>query len=284
MLYALLSAICWSLANVTIPGASRRFGARDATLLSIGLGAVLLAAVAWSFEGPLAGVDGRAALRLALAGVAALVAYAGLFSALERGRVAVVAPVVSAWSVVAAAVGLFVLGERLTPFGYAGAALVVVGNVALAASTPGDGRGPAPGDERRAIHYAILSAVGFGLLAPLLDATGASVGRIWAPALAWLAAAVIAIPFVLLRRPVRWSVPSVADVRVLALPVLFESSGLLALSLAVAASPLAVVAPISSLSTGLSVLLGVLLLRERLTLFGRLGAAVASVGVVLIRL
>lgn len=284
MLYALLSAIGWSLANVTIPAASRRIGARAAMLLAIALGSVLLAAAACVVEGRPAAIDRGAAVRLAAAGVAAVFAYAGLFSALEHGRVSVIAPVVSAWSIVAAAIGLFAFDERLTPFAYVGAALVVLGNVLLGASVRDAGPNPSHAEERRAIRSAIISALGFGVLAPLLDAAGETVGRVWAPAFAWLAAALIAVPFAWRRRLLRGLSPTLGDLRVLALPILFESTGFLALSLAVAAAPLAVVAPISSLSTGFSVLLGVLFLHERLTLGGRLGAALASAGVVLIRL
>jgi drug/metabolite transporter (DMT)-like permease len=54
------------------------------------------------------------------------------------------------------------------------------------------------------------------------------------------------------------------------------------LSLALGLAPIAVVSPLASLATGLSVLYGVVVLRERVSPLALLGAAAASAGVFLV--
>jgi drug/metabolite transporter (DMT)-like permease len=65
---------------------------------------------------------------------------------------------------------------------------------------------------------------------------------------------------------------------------LFEAAGFVAVSIALGRAPTSVVSPLSSLSTAGSVLLGVLLLRERMARWALVGAACASLGVVLVNL
>src|SRR5262249_2611929 len=109
------ASLCWAIANVAIQRSSRRCGAFRALLWAQLVGIVLVAAVA-----PVADVRGAAfqradALWLLGAGAAALLAYVSLFYAFEHGRLTVVVPVMSSWSVIAAGLSLVLFDDRVRP-------------------------------------------------------------------------------------------------------------------------------------------------------------------------
>lgn len=279
LVYALGCALSWSLANVTIGPASRRVGAFSALVGVTFCGACTIALAALLIEGTPGRLGGRGWLLLCGGVGASLLSQGGLFLAFERGKVSVVAPIVAGWCVISLGVGLM-LGERLSPIASLGVAFVVLGNSVLGAMGSG-------GEERSSgsgVWPALVSALGFGLMAPCLEGLGESVGRLWAPALLWGGLFVVGVPLLRLTgRPLRLP-RGRADLAAIAAPSLFEAGGYVGLSLALGHGALSEVTPVSSLATGISVLLGVMLLRERLPRPALLGALVVSVGVVLVKL
>src|SRR5262245_26941200 len=131
-LLALASAAALSAANLGIVPASRRLGTIAALVWSQGIGAIAGCIAALVVDGPLPAIDGSAAWQVLAAGVSSLLAYGGLFESLRRGRLSVVAPIVSSWCLVSVACGVTLLGERVGAAGGAGIALVVLGNLAIA--------------------------------------------------------------------------------------------------------------------------------------------------------
>ena len=87
--YAIACAVSWTLANVTIQTASRRFGAYTALVGALLGGTVLLALLAIAFAGAPSLPRGGAWLAILGAGVSAAVAYGGLFVAMGQGRLSV---------------------------------------------------------------------------------------------------------------------------------------------------------------------------------------------------
>lgn len=275
-LLALTSAVTWALANVAIQGATRRIGSWPALVWAQLIGALLAALAALIIDGVPRTAGGYAAV--ALAAVAGLAAYAGLFESLRRGQVAVVTPIISAWSVVSVLVAIFYLGEPITWPRAAGIAAVLIGNVLV---TRGGAASSSGGTPRSALAWALLAMLGFGLMVPGVEAAGQHFGRLWAVPAVWLAELALAIPLLgwlgLLRRPrdrKDWSEVSKAAI--------CEAAGFIAISLALGAAPVAVVSPIASLSTAGSVLLGVFVLRERLPRQVLIGATLACAGLVLV--
>lgn len=276
----LSSALSWSIANVSIQVSARRFGTFGALLWAQITGALLVLPVALLVHGVPDAPGLRELTALVVAGVAACVAYGGLFVSLERGQVAVVTPVVCGWAVVSVLIGALVFDAPLGGWAMLGVGLVLAGNVTLARQS-GGGEGATPPS---ALLAALASAIGFGVLVPTIDILGEAFGRLWAIPCVWGAELVIGVPLLLRLRWMGERPRTAADWGVAGRTGLFEVSGFITLTLALGMAPVTIVAPVASLSTAFSVLLGIFWLRERLTPGAILGAAIASVGVVLVNL
>lgn len=276
---ALASALSWSAANLAIQGASRRFGTWGALIWAQVVGGVIVVVAAGLVHGLPPAIDRPTLLAVVGAGLSASLAYAGLFQSLHLGQVAVVTPIISAWAVVSV-VWAVLSGAPLPVVGALGVGCVVIGNGVLARTGSGAGsRTPAI-----AVAWAAGSALGFGCMVPLIDRIGDALGRLWAIPAVWTVEIAVLLPF-LLRQGRLGSPPKTAVDWIVAVRAgVFEVGGFIALTFALAQAPLTVVSPISSLSTAGSVILGIVVLRERLRPITLLGAVMACVGVVLVNL
>lgn len=281
-LLALGTAACWTLANFTIRGASRRFGSYPSLALALLLGTVLLAIFALATSGLPAIPGPRTGVALAGAGIAAVLGYGGLFVAMGEGRVSVSAAIISSWSLVALFIGIAFRGEWLTVEQAIGVGLLIGGNLLLATGEIADVRGgrarPGP------LVAAVLSAIGFALLAPLTDIATPELGRVWPQPLVWGVASAVGFPVLAKLGRLRRLPRRPRDLGLLALPAAFEAGGFLCLILALGTEPLAIVGPLAGLSTGMTVVAGIVLLREPLRVRSIAGAFAASAGVVLVQL
>lgn len=241
-----------------------------------------LAASLWEGVPDRASLLGAAPLIVG-AGLAAALAYGGLFESLRRGQVAIVSPIISAWSVMSVVI-VAIRGQPPTPVVAMGVLMVVAGNVTVARSAaPSEDESEPTQTPRAAIAWAFAAACGFGVMVPLLAAAGSTVGRLWAVPLVWIVELGVLVP--LLLRLGLLTMPRVgADVLALARAAVFEVGGFIALSLGLGVAAVSIVSPVSSLSTMGSVALGVLLLRERVSRSALFGALLASAGVVVINL
>jgi len=265
---------------VTIRGAPARLGTAGGLFWAQFAGGTVAALAALLVEGLPTLPGARAAAFLAVAAVGAVLAYGGLFAALHRGPVAVCAPIISAWSAVSVAIA-WALGEDPGTTALVATALVLAGNVLLTrSSAAGGGSGTQP--SRRALLAALASAAGFGVMVPAVDVVAGDVGRIWAVPWIWATQWALALPLLRLFGRVPRLPRGRTELARVALPGICEATGFVAASIGLGLAPLAAVAPASSLSTGITVILGVVVLRERLTLLASLGAAAASTGIVLV--
>jgi drug/metabolite transporter (DMT)-like permease len=281
--WGLGSAISWACANVSIQGASRRVGSWSALVWAQILGGLGALGLAWWVDGvPTFAAFSAAIPSAAIAGLSAALAYGGLFESLRRGQVAIVSPIISAWSVVS--VTLVAIQGAPPAFGVgAGVALVVVGNVLVARATHPDGSDAARATPRSAIAWALGAACGFGVMVPALNSVGEHVGRLWAVPLVWLVELMVLVPGLLVLRKLVLP-PTRRDVLALGQAALFEVGGFIALSMGLGVAAVSIVSPVSSLSTMGSVVLGVVLLKERVARSALVGALLASGGVVIINL
>ena len=176
------------------------------------------------------------------------------------------------WAVIA--------GARLSPIGALGVGAVVLGNAVLARTGSGAGSRTPAG----AIAWAAGSALGFGCMVPLIDRIGDALGRMWAIPAVWAVELAVLLPILLRQRRLGPRPVGTADWIVAVRASLFEVGGFIALTFALSLAPLTVVSPISSLSTAGSVILGIVVLRERMRPITLAGAALACLGVVLVNL
>jgi drug/metabolite transporter (DMT)-like permease len=276
-LFGLGSALSWACANVSIKIAGERFGTWGALVWAQLIGgaiALVAAAIVEGAPGPVADTW----IPLVAAGIAACAAYGGLFASLRLGQVAVVTPIISAWSLISVIYAVTYSGAALTRLAAVGVALVVIGNAVLARSGVKRGGATPP----IAIALAGLSALGFGVMVPMIDLAGAQVGRLWAIPFVWGIELTLAVPVLWWLGLLKIRPTSGHDWWVAGRSAAFEVSGFICLSLGLSHASVTVVSPASSLSTAISVALGLLFLHERVRGVAIAGAFMASAGIVLI--
>ncbi|MGN6446951.1 EamA family transporter [Amnibacterium sp.] len=273
---ALLGALIYGGADFSGGLASRRapalavvFGGQLAGTAVLG---VLILAVPGRF-------DAASVLWGAAAGLSGGVALLLFYRSLATGAMTVVAPLTAVMSAIVPVVGGIAFGERPSVLALAGVALAVVAVVLVSAE---HGRLPTPAMLRgRAIAGPLLAGAGFGLLFVLLSRAAPDTG-FW-PLLGARAASLtlFAVVALVARRSL---VPRAAP------PALVVASGvgdMTANLLFVVASRLgllSIVGVLLALYPAATVLLAMLLLRERLHPVQVAGLAVAGSGVVLIAL
>ena len=291
----LLASASWAAANVFVQKSGQQAGAFRALVWAQVVGIVALAPIAWILDVPTGSWTRHTVLWAVLAAVAAVVAYACLFFSMERGRLSVVVPVMSSWSLVAAGVSIFVLGERLRLAHGLGAGLVVLGVLIVsrfsqveASPDSAVAKGPVPDNDhgvpadrqhRIAMIASVGAALGFGVLIPAIDQLAPVTGRLGTIPLVYLMDLVLGIPLVLMARiDIRFP-PRASWVAIIAAGV-FETIGFVWIALGVARAPVAIVSPLAGLASAFTVLFAWVVLRERPRPAVLLGAAMACTGVV----
>jgi drug/metabolite transporter (DMT)-like permease len=280
ILLGLGASASWAVANVAIQRSTHAVGALRAALWAQvvgGAGAVLVHLL----EHPVAPWTADAAWWAGAGGGAALLAYAGLFVATERGRLSIVVPVVSSWSLLAAAIGIGLLGERLRVVRLAGAGLVVLGVWLVA--RPAAGAEARPTHERTALLAALAGAVGFGVMIPAIGRLTPAAGALGAVALIMGVELALGLP-VAVALGVDVRAPVGAAWRPVLAAGLFEVLGFACVALGTSHAPVAIVAPAASVGGSLTVAWAWLVLRERPGRIALAGAALSAAGVMTLAL
>lgn len=286
-------ALCWGGLDFLIGTIGRKIGALRTVLCSQVTGFAVLTAM-------LLGWAPTRALALAtpvagwLAGVAAALGVTGgsllLSRALTLGQAARVAPLLATYGAVATALSV-ASGERPDLLGGLGLLCCVAGAPLVALSREAAHALPTP---RAAVIYALLSALGNGCGFWLegrmaLPALG-PVAALWVLYATGTCAAGGALIAARQSRQSRLSVsPAMQDARLSSVwPLLAGAAALnlgayAAFALGAASGRVAVVTSASTLACPVTVLLGVALRRERLSVPQWLGSAAVVVGVMLLR-
>lgn len=313
---AIVASVAYGLSDVLSGSAVRHHSTASVALWSQLTGLVLLGAAALAVRPALS----WPAIGWGLAGGAlAALALLLFYTALQRGRTAIVAPVAGCGVAIPVLAGLL-RGEPLAWPVVVGVAAVVTGVLVIAAT--GDGDGPdtsgagdqphrrlirpsparahpvpaddrcVPGDDatstRSSVILAALAAVGFGAFFVVLDlaTTAAGGDGILGPTLAVaLAVQVGALAVTLLAAAGHTRACLAPRWRLLMAAGavgLVDVVGDLALVVAVGTGPLAVIGPLGSLDPVVSVLIAVAILGERLRTIQAVGIAAVLVGVVLV--
>ncbi len=185
VLLGLASAVVWGLPDVALARATRAVGVVPVVVGSLLIG-LLVTSPVLLFAGGLPTITLRAAAMLIGAGALTLLAYLIAFTAFQRGKVSVVAPIIACEGAVAAVIAIL-LGEQLDQRVLMLLPVAIIG-VVLAAMG-GGGAGGANG----AVRAAIAALIWGGVLltaAPVAD----EVGVIWGFWLVRLAAFACALP------------------------------------------------------------------------------------------
>jgi drug/metabolite transporter (DMT)-like permease/predicted Rossmann-fold nucleotide-binding protein len=268
MLLGLSVAACWGSADTLATFVTRRIGTASTTLIAQVAGLVLAAGVALALGLP--PLSTRTLTLSVLVGVmlgaVAALAYLFLYSALERGPLAVASPVVSAQGGVTLALAVLILGEAsgtwqmvFLTVTFVGVLLAAVNGrevqklISRALLTPG-------------VAFALVSMLCFGVLAFGLGWAARETN--WLLCVVWMRMFSCLILAVFLRspqatnagRPGAWQGAWLAGAAVVGL---LDVGGLLTLSLAAVAGPIGVIGMVASAYGVIPLAAGITLLKER---------------------
>ena len=238
---------------------------------------------------PIAAVLGAAALTVgdlglgAVSGVATSVAFLGFFTAMAHGRIGVVLPVTAAVSALLPAVAGVAGGNQLSALALGGVvcALVAIPLVAYesenADGEPQEGA-PERWSARRQVFVSALCGAGFGLYLICIGHTSTDSG-LWPTVANLVVAVAVSIPVAARAGPLPGlaSAPRLALFGGVALGVADAT-----LTTALQRGPLTVASVLGNLYPLVTILLGVVVLRERVHHWHAVGIALALAGVTMI--
>lgn len=221
--------------------------------------------------------SGEAVALGAVAGVGGAIGTAGLYAVLAIGPMSVLSPTVAAlYALIPAVVGI-ALGERLNPIGYAALVVVFVAGMLLAVTREAGGARVRPG----VLALAIVAGVGFAVYIIAIDGAPAGSGMI--PLLVELVVgAAVFAPVIAVRVGRDRGVVSALRRRTTLVQMLvggvFMAVGTMLLVVGLQLGDLAVMSVLNSLYPLGTVLLAIVVLKERLTGLQIVGIVLALAG------
>ena len=251
--------------------ASRKMPVITVLVFSQLVGLFVAAAAALAFRQSLPGPADL--LRGAAAGVCGTAGLAALYRALATTLVAIASPVAAVTGAAIPVILGLIIGERPSSLAWVGIALAVP---AIAFLTAGPAGLAEKGIVRRAAALGIAAGIGFGLFFFSISLTSSGSG-LWPLAAARLSTISLVILFaVFTRRTIR---PVREGFSIVLIAGVLDMGANIAFLLASRIGLLTITAVVTSLYPGPTVLLAVVVFRERLTVPRVLGLALALVGV-----
>jgi drug/metabolite transporter (DMT)-like permease len=273
VIFALLAAGVYGVSDFIGGFASRRAPAITVLLVSEPVGAVLMAAMLPIYGGPL---TGSTVAWSAGAGVAGVIGVALLYTGLARAPMNVISPVTAVMSGVVPVAAGVVQGERPHLLAWLGVALGLVAVTLISRQPEDHPHGPIGW---RPLTMAVLAGVGFGFFFICLAGTDSDSGM-WPVVVSRLVASVLLVPaaavaggFVRMPGPV---------LKLALLGGFLDAVANLAFLLASRNGLLSLSSVITALYPAGTVLLAVLLLKERTGNVQRVGLGIAAAAVVLL--
>lgn len=290
ILLGLTGAVCWGVADFSARFASLRVGAYRTLFFMQFFGFLALSIFLLSTEGFRRGIaPGWHPWAMAvLAGLLNMAASLSLYYSFQIGVMSIVAPVSSCYPALTVALAIL-SGERIGALRGTGLAVTLVGVILAATSfaplvkeTSNDAKEGARAHLAKGVVWAILAALGFGVLFWYLGfyvvpAIGSGVS-VWVMRLTALAAlALIAQParqsIRMPRGPVWWLLAAVG---------LMDTAAFVANNYGLHVGPVSVVSVLASLYGAVTVLLSWIFLRERLERSQWFGIALIFGGIILV--
>ena len=248
---ALVTALAWGVAELFMLRGARGLGSLGLARWLMVFGTVMILPFAL-LTGPIPSAEDLPyAVMPALFALGGTLAY---FRALSIGQLTIVSPTVATSGGFAALVAIVFLGERFSLLGMVGLSLGVVG-VVVATYVRGGGRA-------EGVSWAVLGAVLLGVYTVALAASSERIGPVWSVAayrltgllVLWAAAPLSKAPVGLQR----------ADRGLVLRAAAIETVGFAAFTTALDLGPVAIVAVVAAQFSTVAVVLGSVVLHERL--------------------
>lgn len=208
-----------------------------------------------------------------------VIAILSFFKGLNIGKIAVVVPIANTWSIVSVIIGVFLLNEALANFQVLGIVLAISGTV-LVSFKLADVLKLKFGKIAVGAEYAVLTLITWGIFFTVIGIISKQIGWYWATLFTQTIAAVMLLGYLVLRKE-RIAFPSPSAGRIILYGLILAISFLF-LNASISYGYVAISAPIAASSPLVTVVLGALLLRERVERNQILGIAVILLGIVLV--
>jgi len=297
---ALLASVCWAVANILIQRSGQAIGSVRTLTWAIVAGAIISGGAGLALGELPQTVEPGTWMVLGIAGVSGLLGYTGLFYAFEKAALTVTVPIAASWPLLTALIAIVFLNEHpsLSQSLAAGVVFLGVMVVAVGSTRPARVRGdeslapleplPQTTSERTTqttrrgpILGAVAAAIGFGVMIPTVGHVAPVFGELTTAAMVYVICIVVGVPLAAMARISLAPPPRTVVAAVVAIG-LFEACGLASVGLARSFAPMTVVAPLSSLTAALTIVYAWIFLGERQSRLVLVGAALASLGVVLL--
>jgi drug/metabolite transporter (DMT)-like permease len=271
------ASVAWGSADFLAGVGCRRLSLLTVLLVSQAVGLALVLPVVLALGKPPPGLPFL--LLGALAGVFYAAALAALYRGLARGTMGVVAPIAATDAMIPLAFGVL-SGERPVPLETLGIALALAGVVlACRPAEEIDGRGGPRDSTAKSVALAVAAAVCFGCFMIALDSASEG-GTLWAVASTRLTTIILLVGAAVTVRP-SLSLSRSDMAPLLAIGALDVGASAL-FAVATTAGLLSLVGVLGSFYPVITILLAVVVLRERLDPLQRIAAIGALAGAALI--
>lgn len=168
LVLALLSAAMWGCTDLVTTYVGRRIGSLRVVVIAVTTSLLLAGSVAIARGALTTEYDTTIVGGTLLLGVAAGIAYIGVFTAFRLGPLSVVSPTVSAYGALAAFLAVIFLNEHLTAAHVGGVIAVGVGISLLGLQTTGTGRDRRTSLASPGVAFALVGLLFFAIITVLL--------------------------------------------------------------------------------------------------------------------
>jgi len=168
LVLALLSAAMWGCTDLVTTYVGRRIGSLRVVVIAVTTSLFLAGGVAIARGALTTEYDATIVGGTLLLGVAAGIAYIGVFTAFRLGPLSVVSPTVSAYGALAAFLAVIFLNEHLTAAHVGGVIAVGVGISLLGLQTTGTGRDRRASLASPGVAFALVGLLFFAIITVLL--------------------------------------------------------------------------------------------------------------------
>lgn len=168
LVLALLSAAMWGCTDLVTTYVGRRIGSLRVVVIAVSTSVVLAGTVAIARGALSTDYDLTIVGGTLLLGVAAGIAYIGVFTAFRLGPLSVVSPTVSAYGALAAFLAVIFLNEHLTAAHVGGVVAVGVGISLLGVQTTGTGRDRRASLASPGVAFALVGLLFFAIITVLI--------------------------------------------------------------------------------------------------------------------
>jgi drug/metabolite transporter (DMT)-like permease len=272
ILFAVATLLCWAAADLLIKLCLGRESKWRVLLLSQLSGAAfMLAAAAILGELSLFSLEWVPwLLALSAINLAGVITY---YKAMGKRELSLVSPIGNTWAIATIALGVLFYGEAVSGAQWAAILMVISGILAISLK-----------NWKRleldsALGYAALSSAAWGIFFFLLKSPGEAIGAATIIFAVRALTGTMSLPLAI-AKGVRMLDTRLSVFLLVALMAAFDTAGFVAYIFAVREIPVSVAAPIASAVPAATVLLGVLILRERPSALQALGVALAIAGII----